>query len=86
MDNHQRSVNREADDPWNLASSWYDLSRRSKSPPKGRQIRRFVRHVGSPVSRSWRKFLHFRVRGLIVLVLVIGLGMGWIVRPCSNSA
>ena len=28
------------------------------------------------VSRRWRKYLRFRVRGLLVLVLVIGLGLG----------
>jgi hypothetical protein len=33
-----------------------------------------------PVSRPWRRFLRFSVRGLIVLVLVIGVGLGWIVR------
>ncbi len=33
-----------------------------------------------PVSRSWRRYLRFSVRGLIALVLVIGLGLGWIVR------
>ena len=31
--------------------------------------------------RSWRRFLRFGVRGLIVLVLVIGAGLGWTVRP-----
>jgi hypothetical protein len=31
-------------------------------------------------SRPWRRFLRFSVRGLIVLVLVIGVGLGWIVR------
>ena len=30
--------------------------------------------------RSFRKFLRFGVRGLIVLVLVVGAGLGWIVR------
>jgi hypothetical protein len=30
--------------------------------------------------RSWRRFLRFGVRGLIVLVLVIGAGLGSIVR------
>jgi len=34
-----------------------------------------------PVSRPWRRFLHFSVRGLIVVVLVIGLWFGLIVRP-----
>ena len=33
-----------------------------------------------PVSRPWRRYLRFSVRGLIVLVLVIGAGLGWIVR------
>jgi hypothetical protein len=28
------------------------------------------------VSRSWRRFLRFSVRGLIVVVLVIGAGLG----------
>src|ERR1017187_10239475 len=32
------------------------------------------------VSRPWRRFLRFSVRGLIVLVLVIGAGLGWLVR------
>jgi len=33
-----------------------------------------------PASRPWRRFLRFSVRGLIVLVLVMGAGFGWIVR------
>jgi hypothetical protein len=33
-----------------------------------------------PVSRPWGRFLRFSVRGLIVLVLVIGGWFGWIVR------
>ena len=33
-----------------------------------------------PVSHPWRRFLRFSVRGLIVVVLVIGAGLGWIVR------
>ncbi len=32
------------------------------------------------VSRPWRRYLRFSVRGLIVLVLVVGAGLGWIVR------
>ena len=32
------------------------------------------------VSRPWRRYLRFSVRGLIVFVLVIGVGLGWIVR------
>jgi Leucine Rich repeat len=33
-----------------------------------------------PASRPWRRFLRPSVRGLIVLVLAIGAGLGWIVR------
>jgi hypothetical protein len=33
-----------------------------------------------PVSHPWRRLLRFSVRGLIVLVLVIGAGLGWVVR------
>ncbi len=33
-----------------------------------------------PASRPWRRYLRFSVRGLIVLVLVIGVWLGWLVR------
>ena len=33
-----------------------------------------------PVSRPWRRFLRFSVRGMIVVVLVIGGWLGWLVR------
>ncbi len=33
-----------------------------------------------PISRRWRRFLRFSVRGLIVVVLVIGAALGWLVR------
>ena len=36
--------------------------------------------LANPVSRPWRRYLRFSVRGLIVLVLVIGGWLGWIVR------
>ena len=39
-----------------------------------------------PISRHWRSFLRFSVRGLIVLVLVIGGWLGWIVRTHGFSA
>ena len=32
------------------------------------------------VSRPWRRFLRFSVRGLIGLVFVIAAGLGWLVR------
>jgi hypothetical protein len=34
-----------------------------------------------PITPPWRRFLRFSLRGLIVLVLVIGLWFGLIVRP-----
>jgi hypothetical protein len=36
--------------------------------------------LAGPASHPWRRFLRFSVRGLIVLVLAIGAGLGWIVR------
>jgi internalin A len=33
-----------------------------------------------PVASPWRTFLRFSVRGLIVIVLVIGVSLGWLVR------
>ncbi len=36
--------------------------------------------AAEPSSRSCRRYLRFSLRGLIVLVLVIGCGLGWIVR------
>ena len=36
-------------------------------------------HAG-PVTRPWRRFLRFSVRGVLVLVLVVAAGLGWIVR------
>jgi internalin A len=33
-----------------------------------------------PVSRPWRRFLRFSVRGMLVLVVLIGGWLGWMVR------
>jgi hypothetical protein len=33
-----------------------------------------------PITHPWRKYLRFSARGLIVVVLVIGVWLGWIVR------
>ncbi len=33
-----------------------------------------------PLAPPWRRFLRFSVRGLIVLVLLIGVWLGWLVR------
>jgi hypothetical protein len=40
-----------------------------------------IRHVRfKPAARPWRRFLRFSVRGMIVLVLLVGGWLGWIVR------
>ena len=39
-----------------------------------------------PVSRPWKRLLRLRVRGLIVLVLVLGAGLGWLVRMLGSGA
>jgi hypothetical protein len=36
-------------------------------------------------THRWRKFLRFSVRGLIVLVLVIGAALGWFVRGARTQ-
>jgi internalin A len=36
--------------------------------------------LADPISPSWKRFLQFGMRGLLVFVLVIGAGLGWIVR------
>jgi hypothetical protein len=33
-----------------------------------------------PTPHPWRRFLRFSVRGLIVIVIVVGVALGWIVR------
>ena len=44
------------------------------------QNRRGMRDQSKPASRRWRRYLRFSVRGLIVVVLVVGGWLGWIVR------
>ena len=34
----------------------------------------------NPASRPWRRFPRFSVQGMIVLVLAIGIWLGWLVR------
>jgi hypothetical protein len=62
---------------WNL-SGWYDSSLRSESPPKGPQSRKVASMLDAPVAHPWRRFVRLSVRGLIVLVLVIGAGLAWL--------
>jgi hypothetical protein len=40
----------------------------------------FMATQPKPTSGPWRRLLRFSVRGLIVLVLVIGAGLGWLVH------
>ena len=76
----KRFMNLSGVDSWNRVGSWYDLNRGNVSPPVGPQSQRVATIPASPVSRRWRRYLRFSVRGLIVLVLVIGAGLGWTVR------
>jgi internalin A len=41
---------------------------------------RMANMASGPISRPWRRYLRFSIRGLIVLVLLIGVGLGWLVR------
>ncbi len=36
--------------------------------------------LAAPTSRPWQRHVRFGVRGLTVLVGVIGAGLGWLVR------
>jgi internalin A len=38
-----------------------------------------------PISRPWWTYLRFSIRGLIVLVLLMGLGLGWMVRSAHTQ-
>ena len=64
----------------NLAASWYDLVDGANHLQKRPQSQRVAAMPAVPVARPWRRFLRFSVRGLIVLVLVIGVWLGWLVR------
>src|SRR5262249_17562117 len=39
----------------------------------------------NPASRPWRRFLRFSMRGMIVVVLVIGGGSGWIAQLARQA-
>jgi internalin A len=39
-----------------------------------------VTDQANPASRPWRRFLRLSVRGMIVIVVVMGAGLGWLVR------
>ena len=38
-----------------------------------------------PASRPWRRYLRFSVRGLIVIVILLGGSLGWITRSVAFS-
>ena len=41
--------------------------------------------LAAPTSRPWQRHVRFGVRGLTVLVGVIGAGLGWLVRGAESS-
>ncbi len=41
--------------------------------------------LAKPVSRPWRRFLRFSMRGMIVFVLVSGIGLAWMVRAIRSA-
>ena len=43
---------------------------------RGSRLEKVATMPSGPVSRPWRRFLRFSVRGLMTVVLVIGTGMG----------
>ncbi len=48
----------------------------------------FVHHAGgmeTPARHGWRKHLHFRLRSVLALILVLGCGLGWLVRSVQNQ-
>jgi internalin A len=63
-----------------IAASWYDLSRRCERTMQGSRSENLASMPGEAALHPWRRLLRFSVRGLIFLVLVIGAGLGWIVR------
>ena len=42
--------------------------------------------AAGPVSRPWKRLFRISVRGLIALVLVLGAGLGWLVKSESGPA
>ena len=42
--------------------------------------------TADPVSRHSQRLMRFSERGLIFLVLAIGVGLGWLVRERESSA
>jgi Leucine Rich Repeat (LRR) protein len=67
-------------EPRARAVSWYDLSQGNKVPSDDLQYPGVGGMSDGLVSRPWRRFLRYSVRGLILLVLVVGVWLGWIVR------
>ena len=60
----------------------------SDKPPKVPRARRVgsMTDRASAASRPWRRFLRFSVRGMIVVVLVMGGWLGLLVAKCANPA
>ncbi len=58
----------------------YDQNWGRSSRTESLQARGTATMGAGPASRHWRRYLRFSLRGLIVVVLVIGVGLGWIIR------
>ena len=52
---------------------------------RGSRLEKVATMPSGPVSRPWRIFLRFSVRGLMTVVLVIGTGMGLKRRLCPSA-
>ena len=75
-----RSFNRFEVESIVRADSWYDSSRRSEARLKCPGSSEVSTMSAEAVPCPWRESLRFSVRRLIALVLVIGVGLGMLVR------
>jgi Leucine Rich repeat len=56
-----------------------------RTEPRSPVPKRMVTMTTNPVLRPWRRYLRFSIRGLIVLVLFSGGGLGWLVHSARNQ-
>ena len=80
------SLNRSEVDPSGRAGSWYDLTRGANQlemlPNPGKR----PTMPAEPVPRPWRRYLRFSVRGIIVVVLVVGGWLGCLSAAAKSNA
>jgi hypothetical protein len=67
------------------AGSWYDLTQGCEPYINGSRSPKVATMRAETVSRPWRRFLRFSVRGLIVVVLMAGVWLGWIVESARTQ-